>query len=419
MRTPKALGEGFVQGARRRRGRPSRLTDVLEQATRQFNAYGVAGAQLGKVADQVGLSRGTLYHYFVDREDLVYRCYRRSCATTAQRIAASRVGASDALSRILWYVNEALCDESSTLAIISDTDYLSAEHRRHIETANRENLSAMETIVAEGQRDGSIAPLNPKVVSQIIFGIQNWLSLAPSWQTGFGRMSDAAPIVASILLDGVAAQPDRPLELRSAFVQAPLPQKSAFDRAHAKEAKREELIAIASRLFNRRSVDGTSVEDIAEELQATPGAIYHYFKTKNALVLACYERAYDIYNRQADAAAKAGRNGLERLLYSIKFAVESTELAPLVVFTGAQTLPPRGRRRIADRLGELIERSEAYYREGIADGSLRDLPVFPTVLTLGGSTQRASQWRAWGDLHLQPVTADEIVTLFASGLRRR
>jgi AcrR family transcriptional regulator len=418
MATAKPKGEEAFSG-RRKRGRPSRLAEVLEQATRQFNAFGVAGAQLNKVADEVGVARGTLYHYFADREDLVYRCYRRSCAITAERIASAHLAESAGLARIISYVEQALGDKTSTLAIISDIDYLSEAHRNEIEAAHRANLSSLEAIIVDGQADGSVRSCDPKIVSQIIVGIQTWLSLAPTWGTGLGRTFDASPIVATLLSDGIAQRPEEPLQLARSFPRLPPLQKSAFDRAHAKEAKRDELVSVASRVFNRRSIDGTSIEDVAAELGATPGAVYHYFKTKNALLLACYERAYDIYSRQADFAAAAGETGLERLLYSVKFAVESAELAPLVVFTGAEHLPARGRRRIVNRLSEQIERGEAFYSQGIADGTLRALPVLPTVLALGGSVQRASQWHAWGDLYLQPSTAVEIVTLFAKGLRKR
>jgi AcrR family transcriptional regulator len=172
-------------------------------------------------------------------------------------------------------------------------------------------------------------------------------------------------------------------------------------------------------LFNRKSIDGTSVEDIAAELGTTTGAVYHYFKTKGALVFACYDRAYDIYNQQAEVAASVGETGLQRLLYTIRFAIESAELAPLVVFTGAEQLPSKGRRRIVNRLRELVERAVTFYREGEVDGSLRSLPALSTVLALGGSVQRASQWHSWGSLQDQRSAADQILTLFASGLRRR
>jgi len=419
MATANEIGAKAPAASTRRRGRPSKLDAVLEEATRQFNAAGVSGAQLGKVAERVGLARGTLYHYFADREDLVFRCYLRSCAITEGQIASARDEGRDGLARVLAYVGQSLGEDTSALAVISDLDYLTDDHRKQIERAHGNNLAELQDFITGGQADGSVRPCDPKVVSQIIFGIQNWLSLAPTWVTGPGRDLEVANIVSTLLCDGIAAHPEKPIELRRNFSFYDSRQKSSFDREHAKELKREEVVAVASRLFNRKSIDGTSVEDIAGELGTTPGAVYYYFSNKNALVLACYERAYDIYNRQADMAAGAGRTGLERLLYSVQFAVQSTELSPLVVFTGAEHLPAKGRRRVVDRLGELIDRGEVFYHEGIADGSLRPLPVRPTVLALGGSVQRASQWHTWGDLHLQDTTADESVTLFALGLRKR
>ncbi|MDB5481032.1 MAG: hypothetical protein JWO83_2085 [Caulobacteraceae bacterium] len=405
--------------SKRKRNRASKIDSVLEEATRQFNARGVAGAQLSKVAEKVGLTRGTLYHYFTDREDLVFRCYLRTCSITADRIEAVGLKGRNGLERILAYVTDALAPSATPLSVISDTDYLTSEHRTEIELAHRRNLGGLQQFIVAGQTDGSIRACDPKIAAQIIFGIQTWLSLAPTWLTDSRAHVDALEDVVALLSDGIAADPEAPLRLRRDFPTFSAPARSSFDREHAKEAKREELILVASRIFNRKSVDGTSIEHIAAELGATPGAIYYYFQTKSALVLGCYERAYDIYNRQSDMAAAAGRTGLERLLYTVYFAVQSAEASPLVVFTGAEDLPAKGRRRIVDRLRGLIERAESFYRDGVADGSLRPLHALPTVLALGGSVQRASQWHTWGALYDQQSTADEIVALFARGLRNR
>lgn len=402
-----------------RRGRPSRLDAVLEEATRQFNARGVSGAQLSKVADNVGLTRVTLYHYFTDREDLVYRCYLRACAIVAGNIESAHTEGRNGLESVLAYVAEALNPRAGPVSVISDTDYLEPAHRSQIEQAHRRNLAGIQSMIIAGQDDGSIRQCDSAIAAQLIFGIHTWLSLAPNWLANAENEFLQADSVAALLSDGIAADPLLPIDLRHSFTLQEAQPKSSFDRNYAKEAKRQELVATASRLFNRKSIDGTSVEDIAAELGTTTGAVYHYFKTKGALVFACYDRAYDIYNQQAEMAAAVGETGLQRLLYTIRFAIESAELAPLVVFTGAEQLPSKGRRRIVNRLRELVDRAVGFYREGEVDGSLRSLPALSTVLALGGSVQRASQWHTLGSLQDQRSAADQILTLFASGLRRR
>ena len=59
----------------------------------------------------------------------------------------------------------------------------------------------------------------------------------------------------------------------------------------------------ASQLFNRRGIDGVSLDDITAELGATKGALYHYLDNKADLVVRCYRRSFDLTERFADAAS--------------------------------------------------------------------------------------------------------------------
>jgi TetR/AcrR family transcriptional regulator, cholesterol catabolism regulator len=54
-------------------------------------------------------------------------------------------------------------------------------------------------------------------------------------------------------------------------------------REHA-ERRREELIDAALATFASKGVDGASVKDVAEAASVTPGLLYHYFSSKEALI---------------------------------------------------------------------------------------------------------------------------------------
>lgn len=57
------------------------------------------------------------------------------------------------------------------------------------------------------------------------------------------------------------------------------------------EAKRQEMLAAAERLFLSRGYDATSVQDILDDLHASKGGFYHYFASKeDVLKLLCAQR---------------------------------------------------------------------------------------------------------------------------------
>jgi AcrR family transcriptional regulator len=64
------------------------------------------------------------------------------------------------------------------------------------------------------------------------------------------------------------------------------------------EATREQLIAIATRLFAERGYEGASIEAVLQESGVSRGALYHHFRSKEAL----FEVVLQAVN--ADAARK-------------------------------------------------------------------------------------------------------------------
>jgi len=55
------------------------------------------------------------------------------------------------------------------------------------------------------------------------------------------------------------------------------------------EERKQELINIASRLFEKYGYEKVSVRDILAEVNGAPGMFYYYFKSKEDIFLACME----------------------------------------------------------------------------------------------------------------------------------
>ncbi len=50
------------------------------------------------------------------------------------------------------------------------------------------------------------------------------------------------------------------------------------------EEKRQEILAAANRCFERSGLKGASIADICKEARISPGHLYHYFASKDAIV---------------------------------------------------------------------------------------------------------------------------------------
>nr|WP_042191836.1 TetR/AcrR family transcriptional regulator [Kibdelosporangium sp. MJ126-NF4]CEL20320.1 Transcriptional regulator, TetR family [Kibdelosporangium sp. MJ126-NF4] len=80
----------------------------------------------------------------------------------------------------------------------------------------------------------------------------------------------------------------------------------ASRREQYSQATRAALLAAATRRFAEQGFTGTALEDIATDIQATRGAIYHHFANKTALFEAVFdELEADVLDQCAAAAAQS------------------------------------------------------------------------------------------------------------------
>lgn len=72
-----------------------------------------------------------------------------------------------------------------------------------------------------------------------------------------------------------------------------------------KEKSRERIIAGAARLLRERGMDGASVGDVMSDAGLTHGGFYRHFETKDAMVAAALDQAFDqfISTLSGDGAA--------------------------------------------------------------------------------------------------------------------
>ena len=407
-----------------RGGRRGKRDAVLDEAARQLNARGVSQASLGDVAQALGLTRAALYYYVEDRDDLVFQCYRRACEAMARDLDAAAKTAGTGLQRLHAYVALALDEERPEPAVLSEVASLPSPQRETIEGLHHGNVAQLIDLIEAGQADGSIRLCHPLAIAQAIVGIVSWIPLAPRW-TGEGARQLRARAKAGALTligEGVAADPARALRFAPLSIDILRPQRgNLFDRDAAQAAKLEELLRAASRLFNRKGVDATSVDEIAAEVGATKGVVYHYMLDKPDLVARCYRRAFSLSDRILAAVELAGGTAIERVLAGTALLVEANvrdEFCPLAPLAGLEALPADARGEITARVRSLEEGYPEVAREGLADGSVRDVELTGVALAMAGAFGWLHKWFS-GALVPPEVVVREQVALLAGGLAAR
>ena len=75
----------------------------------------------------------------------------------------------------------------------------------------------------------------------------------------------------------------------------------------------QKILAVSYRLFLEKGYDHTTIQDITDALGMSKGAVYHHFKSKEAILDRIYDQYYAESGLHAAALDAPGLSGLEKL----------------------------------------------------------------------------------------------------------
>lgn len=386
-----------------------------------MNECGAGSLNLNALAEALGLSRNALYYYVSDRADLAFRCYLQSCDDTAEDLAVAYEQGAGPAERLRLYVERSLEYGRPPRAVLSDPDFLPEPHRTTIADMSRRNVESLKTIIAEGIADGAFRSIHVEIAAQTLQGMIDWARLSPRWLRHRDGPVTRIRLGAGMLdlwFFGVAASRDYrfecPIDI-DVLISRP---RNAFDRESVALEKVNQLIGTASLLFNRRGIDGTSIDDISTRLGLTKGTIYHYFTDKADLVLRCYDRGFDLYDAFMEAAVGLDRCSLDRLLtvLHLNCQAQAGPAPPLNLQPGFHALADSDRERFVERGRKLWRASQALGRKAIEESSSRPNDTVITGEASAGAFFWLSKWLPDDFSLTRNQTADEICNLFANGI---
>ncbi|MEE4265673.1 MAG: TetR/AcrR family transcriptional regulator [Desulfobacteraceae bacterium] len=88
-----------------------------------------------------------------------------------------------------------------------------------------------------------------------------------------------------------------------------------------RERRRQQIIVAAKRVFSERGFSKTTMEDIAQEAELSPGTLYLYFKNKDELYASLSLRILQYMNIRLEDVKKEKGSNREQKIASIKEAL--------------------------------------------------------------------------------------------------
>lgn len=391
---------------------------VLDAAALQMNLQGTASVDLNSVSTAVGLTRNAFYHYFKSRRELIYHSYLRANRELAKDLAQAIATERSAAEQLATLISANLADGRPERAVLHDLDALEPTEKEAVNRLYRQNIQGVESILATGIQRGEFRQVNISMAAQMMLGMIDWARL---WYIGTDRGADtiaggrpeSASVIIDILLGGAAIERNFALTNPPDLISITTRDFNAFDIEDIGKEKRLQLIGTASRLFNQRGIDATSIDDVAAALGATKGAVYHYFKNKNQLLLACYERAFELYDLFVEASEKSSDSPIDVLktIMHLNCQAQANRYPPLAFQSNPFALPAN----YAQRALEIRPRVQKTHEAAVAQALCRIED--PAVIDVSvGAFFWVKKWADDNRFANPRLLADEVCSIFFSGI---
>lgn len=178
---------------------------IIAAAAKVFRTKGYHAATVQDIADAVGILKGSLYHHFESKEELLYLIVKEPRARLYQTVAdivADDLPAGEKLRRAILAHLEAFDKHYPHLFV-----YLREreEMTRRFRGAPKDYERYWQQILGEGVKSGQFrADLDVEVASYGLLGMLNWLY---KWYDPRGRLSvrEIAAQFSTMALAGVGA----------------------------------------------------------------------------------------------------------------------------------------------------------------------------------------------------------------------
>jgi AcrR family transcriptional regulator len=188
-----------------------REQEVLDAATKVFYAKGYADASVQDIADELGILKGSLYHYIDSKEDLLFRLLDETHAEV-QAILEDVLALEDVspLDKLREYCGRQVAYTTRNLAKMAiyyhDLDQLSEGRRKDLYRKRRVHEKFVTDMIKQAQEQGQVDPtIDANLAVNYIFGSMIWVY---RWYKPSGKFK--ADQVSNGLMDFV----DRALAVR-------------------------------------------------------------------------------------------------------------------------------------------------------------------------------------------------------------
>jgi len=199
------------------RGDAKRL-EILKSAAAAFRHRGYYGASVDEIARALHMTKGNLYYYFRDKEEILFACHQYALdllLKVLDRVKGRNYPPEEKLRRLIVAFVHTMIDELGGTSLTMDLQALAAPRLKTI-IAKRDRFDqGIRQVISDGMQIGTFRQADPKLLTFAILGAINWI---PYWfdPSGGATSVEIAEEFAEYLIAGLLnpKRPSGPSEVR-------------------------------------------------------------------------------------------------------------------------------------------------------------------------------------------------------------
>jgi AcrR family transcriptional regulator len=166
-----------------------RRIEILKSAAAAFRRRGYHGASVDEIASALDMTKGNLYYYFQNKEEILFACHDYSLdelLLLMDQVRDEPTRPDDKLRRLILAFIHMMLDELQGTALTLDLQALSPALMKRI-IAKRDRFDrGLREIIQQGMDEGLFWHGDPKMIGFAIMGAVNWIT---KWFDPAGPMS--------------------------------------------------------------------------------------------------------------------------------------------------------------------------------------------------------------------------------------
>jgi AcrR family transcriptional regulator len=210
-----ALGWGDADVKRRTNGDANPRKDLVrerltETAAELFATRGYSRTTINDIAEELGLRRSSLYHYFSNKEEILDALIDQQTIEHAETLKGllgdNTLSGAEKLQRAFTRSVIHKLTASARFRVLDQIEFempekQAREHRRR----KREILDLWSQLISEGIGAGELRPVDPRMAAFALLGISNWTAW---WYRPSGKLApeEVANALVEIGLFGMVRQ---------------------------------------------------------------------------------------------------------------------------------------------------------------------------------------------------------------------